>query len=103
MKKLILAAIALFVTTGSAYADGDNKVEKSAKVQREQAKAIALKEVPGTITDCDIEKRKTGLFWYIDIKPTDTKSVKKQVKLDANSGAVLSVTDDKDDDDDDKD
>lgn len=98
MKKLILAAIALFVTTSGAYADGDNKVEKSAKIQREQAKAIALKEVPGTITDCDIEKRKKALFWMIDITPTDTKLKKKQVKLDANTGAVLSVTDDDDDD-----
>jgi len=98
MKKLILAAIALLVTTSSAYADGDNKVEKSAKIPRDQAKAIALKEVPGTITDCDIEKRKTGLFWMIDITPTDTKLPKKQVKLDANTGAVLSVTDDDDDD-----
>ena len=98
MKKLILAALALFITTSAAYADGDNKVEKSAKIQREQAKAIALKEVPGTITDCDIEKRKKALFWMIDITPTDTKLKKKQVKLDANTGAVLSVTDDDDDD-----
>lgn len=98
MKKPILAVIALFLTTTIAYADGDNKVEKSAKIPREQAKAIALKEVPGTITDCDIEKRKKALFWMIDITPTDTKLKKKIVKLDANTGAVLSVTDDDDDD-----
>jgi uncharacterized membrane protein YkoI len=100
MKKLILAAAALLLTTSSAFADGDNKVEKQAKIPREEAKKIALKEVPGTITDCDIEKRKTGLFWYIDVKPTNTTGIKKEVKLDANTGAVLSVKEEPEDDDD---
>lgn len=98
MKKLLLTAAALLVATTSAYADGDNKVEKNAKVKREEAKSIALKEVPGTILDCDIEKRKTGLVWYIDIKPTDAKGIKKEVRIDANDGKVLGVKEDADDD-----
>lgn len=103
MKRLLVAATTLVLSTSIAYADGDNKVEKQAKVKRDEAKEIALKEVPGTIIDMDIEKRKSGLFWEVDIKPTDGKAAKKEVKIDANTGKVISVKDDTDDDDDDKD
>lgn len=98
MKKLLVVAISILLSQSAAYADGDNKVEKKAKINREEAKAIALKEVPGTIIDIDIEKRKSGLFWEVDIKPTDGKVAKKEVKIDANTGKVLSVEDDNDDD-----
>ncbi|HEY9784593.1 MAG TPA: PepSY domain-containing protein [Candidatus Obscuribacterales bacterium] len=103
MKKLLLTAAAfLLATTTSAYADGDNKVMKGAKIKREEAKAIALKEVPGDVIDQDIEKRKSGLFWYVTIKPSDGKNLKKLVKVDANSGKVVEVKVDDDDDDDKK-
>lgn len=100
MKKLLLTAAALLISANAAYADGDNKVGKSVKIQRAEAESIALKEVPGKVLDADIEKRKTGIFWYIDVKPADGKVAKKQVRIDANSGAVVAV---KEDDDDDKD
>ncbi|MBX3077275.1 PepSY domain-containing protein [Candidatus Obscuribacterales bacterium] len=98
MKKLLLAAAALLISVNAAYADGDNKVGKNVKIKRAEAEAIALKEVPGTVLDADIEKKKTGIFWYIDVKPADGKVAKKQVRLDANTGAVteVKVDDDKD-------
>lgn len=98
MKKLLLAAAALLISVNAAYADGDNKVGKNVKIKRAEAEAIALKEVPGTVLDADIEKKKTGIFWYIDVKPADGKVAKKQVRLDANTGAVteVKVEDDKD-------
>ncbi len=102
MNKLLLAAIAVLISTNAAYADGENKVGKSAKIKKPEAEAIALKKVPGTVLDCDIEKRKTGLYWDVSVKPADGKVAKKKVRLDANTGAVLSVEDDNDDDEDDK-
>ena len=103
MKRLLVLALALFFSINAAMADGDNKVGKSVKIQREQAEEIALKEVPGKVLDADIEKRKTGIFWYIDVKPSDGKVSKKQVRIDANSGAVIEIKVDDDDDDDDDD
>lgn len=98
MKKLLLTAAALLISVNAAYADGDNKVGKGVKIQRAEAEKIALKEVPGKVLDADIEKRKTGIFWYIDVKPSDGKVAKKQVRIDANSGAVIAVKEDDDDD-----
>jgi uncharacterized membrane protein YkoI len=99
MRKLLLTAAALLISVNAAYADGDNKVGKNVKIQRAAAEAIALKEVPGTVLDADIEKRKTGIFWDIDVKPSDGSVAKKKVRLDANTGAVISVKADDDKDD----
>ena len=71
MKRLFLTAAALLISVNAAYADGENKIGKTAKIKRPEAEAIALKKVPGTVLDADIEKRKSGLFWDIKIKPTD--------------------------------
>lgn len=103
MKKLFLTAAALLISVSAAYADGENKIGKTAKIKRPEAEAIALQKVPGTVLDADIEKRKTGLFWDIKIKPTGGKAGdKKKVRLDANTGAIVVVEDESDDDDDDK-
>lgn len=99
MKKLLLAATAFVLATSGAYADGDNKVGKSAKIKKEEAEAIALKEVPGKVLDSDIEKRKGSLYWYIDVKPSDSSATKKQVRIDAMSGKVIAVKVDNDKDD----
>lgn len=98
----ILSAFLLCVSicTGAALADGDKKLDKSVKVKRDDAKAIAIKEVPGTVIDCDLEKRKGSIFWCIDVKPQGTTSEKKEVRIDANSGKVLSVKVEKDEADD---
>jgi uncharacterized membrane protein YkoI len=96
MKKLLLTLSVLLITAHSAYADGDNKRMKSAKIDRDQAKSIALKEVPGTVVDADFERRKGVTMWIVDIKPTEGKS-KKEVRVDATTGAVISVKEDDDD------
>lgn len=103
MKKHLTAVLALLLSINVAYADGDNKAERTkAKVKRDEAIAIAQKEVPGTVLDADLEKRRKQLLWIIDIKPTDGSVPKKEVRIDANSGKVLSVRNDNDRDDNDK-
>ncbi len=101
MKRILTAATALILSTSTAFADGDNKLEKSVKVDRESAKTIALAEVPGTITDIDLEKKKDIVYWTVDVKPTDPKQKKKEIRIDANTANILSVKEDSDDDDDD--
>ncbi len=101
MKKLMIAIAALLVTSNAAFADGDKKLEGKVKVKREEAKSIALKNVPGTILDADLERRKGVTFWIIDVKPTaGAANITKEVRIDANSGSVISVKDDVEDTDD---
>lgn len=97
MRKVLLAVLALFMSVSCAYADGGDKREKEAKVTREEAKEIALRQLPGgTVVDVDLEKKKGKLFWQVEIKSQDAKT-KKEVKIDASSGEVLKVKEDTDD------
>jgi uncharacterized membrane protein YkoI len=94
MKKWFPALVAL-MTVLPVFADNDSgKREKLCKVTRQEAQAIATKKVPGLVTDCDIEKTRKGrLYWSIDITPTS--GAKQEVRVDGQTGEIISVeTDD---------
>lgn len=74
------------------------KYAKQAKITMEQAKEIALKRLPGTITDQELEKEKGKLLYSFDIKDPNGKTF--DVEIDARTGSVLKVEEDTEDDDD---
>ncbi|MEP7039431.1 MAG: PepSY domain-containing protein [Acidobacteriota bacterium] len=73
------------------------KLSKDAKITMEQARAIALKRVPGTITEEDLEKEKGRLQYAFDIKDANGKVF--DVEIDAKTGKVLKADADKEDED----
>lgn len=75
------------------------KYSKEAKITLEQAKAIALKRVPGEITDADLEKERGRLQYAFDIKSADGKVY--DVEVDAKTGKIIKAVLDTEDDDDD--
>lgn len=76
-----LYATAAFAFTGQQYS-------AQAKVTLEQARSIALKTFPGTITDQELEKERggTGLRYSFDIKNGATTH---ELGVDARTGALL--------------
>ena len=86
---VITAAMAAFGTVAVAHAFDGQKFEKEAKVSLEQARAIALKAVPGgTIADQELEHEKggSGLRYSFDIKVAQGE---REVGVDAMTGKVL--------------
>jgi uncharacterized membrane protein YkoI len=88
-----LTTIGVFVLafTGSittAFALKGQEHAKAANVTIVQARAIALKAVPGKITDEELEKESggSGLRYSFDIK---TDGAKQEVGVDAKTGKVL--------------
>jgi uncharacterized membrane protein YkoI len=80
---------AVLVGTGpAAFAYTGQEFAGDATVSLDQARAIALKAVPGKITDQELEKEKggSGLRYSFDIK---TSGATREVGVDAKSGAVL--------------
>jgi uncharacterized membrane protein YkoI len=71
-----------------AFAYTGQELAKDAQVTIDQARAIALKAVPGKITDQELEKERggSGLRYSFDIK-NGTKTY--EVGVDARSGALL--------------
>lgn len=76
------------------------KYARQAKITMEQARAIALKRVPGTITEEDLEKENGRLQYSFDIKDANGKVF--DVEIDAKTGKVLKAVEDKEDEDNDK-
>lgn len=92
---MTIAIATVIAVPGSAIAA--NAV--SGNIGKEKAKEIALKEVPGTITDIDLEREKGTVFYEIDITKKDSLE-EVDVYIAADSGKVLhTVNEDHDDDD----
>jgi uncharacterized membrane protein YkoI len=72
----------------SAFAYTGEKLAANAKITIDQARAIALKAHPGTITDEELEKEKggSGFRYSFDI---NSGKVVYEVGVDAETGKVL--------------
>ena len=72
----------------SAFAYTREKLAANAKITIDQARSIALKARPGTITDEELEKEKggSGSRYSFDIK---SSGIVHEVGVDAQTGKVL--------------
>jgi uncharacterized membrane protein YkoI len=91
MKRPFTAAVLCSMLAGAAVpalAYTGEELAGTAKVSFEQARATALKAVPGTITDQELEKEDggSGLRYSFVIK---SGAKKYEVGVDARTGAVL--------------
>ena len=86
----ISAAICTAIVGGSGVVSGytGEELAKNAKITLSEARVIALKAFPGTITDEELEKEKggSGLRYSFDIK---NAGVTHEVGVDAKSGKLL--------------
>ena len=83
---MLFASVA--ITATPAFAFTGQRFAPEAKITLEQARAIALKAFPGTITDQELEKEGggSGLRYSFDIK---TGAKTHEVGVDAQTGALL--------------
>ncbi|MBW4048062.1 MAG: peptidase M4 [Proteobacteria bacterium] len=92
LSKSFLAASAIALGLGAAvtaHAFDGQQYTKDAKVTLEQARAIALKAIPGaTITDQELEHETggSGLRYSFDVK---VGQAEHEIGVDAKTGAVL--------------
>ncbi|MBB3111313.1 putative membrane protein YkoI [Paenibacillus phyllosphaerae] len=91
-----IVAVALVGGAGGAIA-----AESAGYIGKEKAKAIALKQVPGTVEDVDFERERGKSFYEVEIRKANGAG-EADLDIDAVSGAVLRVDHDNgwDDDDD---
>lgn len=85
---LVMLVVALVGAATAALAFTGQEFAKEARVNLKQAEAIALKVVPGKITDEELEKERggSGLRYSFDIQ---LNGVTHEVGVDARTGAVL--------------
>jgi len=92
MKLKVVALLSLVVTVSgpatTAFAFKGQEYARQAKLTLPQARAVALKAVPGTVTDEELEKEPggSGLRYSFDIK---VDGVTHEVGVDAKTGKIL--------------
>jgi uncharacterized membrane protein YkoI len=98
----IVGIVLLGAMGAGAFADQtssvnqDNKLNKN-RISVDEAKAIALKEVKGTVESVELEKEHGRLVYDVDVNSDDGNKV--EIDVDAQSGKVVKVEDDWNDDD----
>ena len=91
MFSALALSVALFASSGGAFAYSGQEFSKDAKLSLEEARAIALQANPGKVTDEELEKFKGGLRYTFDIK---SGGKTKEVSVDGNNGKILGTTTD---------
>ncbi|WP_409250683.1 PepSY domain-containing protein [Bacillus sp. SCS-153A] len=82
----------------NAFAADQSKLVEKADIKEDEAKEIALAEVPGEVTETEVEEEDGKIIYEFEIK---TESGETEVEVDGMSGEVLEVeTEDEDEDED---
>ncbi|MCT2548643.1 PepSY domain-containing protein [Streptomyces atratus] len=115
-RKFVIAAVTAAVLVGGtaatavAFADDDShdretrssvKSGDTARTDVAQAVAAAVRAVPGTVTEAELDDEDGGLVWELDVYGSD--KVWHDVTVDAGNGKVLGKHTSDDDGDDDRD
>lgn len=61
-----------------------------AKISEDSARAVALKRVPGTVQDTELERERGRLMWEFKIQRTGRKGT-TEVEVNAMTGRVIAV------------
>jgi uncharacterized membrane protein YkoI len=108
MKQLVgmmaVAVCSILVLNGPAWSDqkdkGKNDESKEtvemaakAKVTIDQAIKTASEKVPGKVVEAELEKKHDTLVWEVEVVTAENKVM--EVHIDAESGAVIDVEDEK--------
>ncbi|MFF2889578.1 PepSY domain-containing protein [Paenibacillus sp. NPDC057967] len=93
-KGLIVAIVAFAVIGGTSAAFASGAVPY---IGKDKAAKAALKEVPGTVTELDLEHKNGKAYYEVEVQKKDSRE-DTDVYIDATSGKVLAVHDDRDDD-----
>ena len=95
---------AMLVLNGPAWSDQKGKGKKDesketvemaakAKVTIDQAIKTASEKVPGKVVEAELEKKHDTLVWEVEVVTAENKVM--EVHIDAESGAVIDVEDEK--------
>ena len=108
MKQLLViqavAIGAMLVLNGPVWSDEKGKGKKNeskeivkmvakAKVTIDQAIKTAMEKVPGKVVEAELEKKHNTLVWEVEVVTAENKVM--EVHIDAESGAVIEVQDEK--------
>ena len=101
---MVLALGTMLVLNGPAWSDQKGKGKKNesketvemaavAKVTIDQAIKTTTEKIPGKVVEAELEKKHDTLVWEVEVVTAENKVM--EVHIDADSGAVIDVEDEK--------
>lgn len=88
-------ALALSAAVPSlVHADKDQAPRHQPKLTLAAAQAIAIKRVPGTVTEAELEREKGVWVYEIEIQPADPAVPRQEVLVHADDGTIVSIGED---------
>ena len=86
-----IALVAALVTFGAStsIADDDKVSLENLAVSMEQATALALQQVPGTVVGAEVESEDDTLVWEVEVQTSSGETF--EIEIDAVSAEVLEV------------
>jgi len=77
------------------FLEGDTLADRLSKgaLPIDQAIKTALEKVPGKVVEVELEKKHDTLVWEVEVVTAENKVM--EVHIDADSGAVIDVEDEK--------
>ena len=104
MGMMVVAIGAMLALNGPAWGDQKGKGKKDesketvemaakAKVTIDEAIKTASEKVPGRVVEAELEKKHDTLVWEVEVVTAENKVM--EVHIDAESGAVIDVEDEK--------
>jgi uncharacterized membrane protein YkoI len=86
------------VDAGSSAPVATREAPARPKISLEAAQTAALRRVPGTVIDSELEREHGRWIYSIEIQPSDRQQPRKEVEIDGDTGSVLAVEDEGADD-----
>ncbi len=94
MKRNIGVLVVLLAAMGAAApAMAAPKQGKVTQITLADARARALKKVPGKVVEEETENENGRLIYSFDIRPTANPKTIKEVNIDAHDGTIVAVED----------
>jgi len=95
---LAVAPLGAVAMTAAPATAGPHHKKPVVKKTLDEAKAIALAEVPGTIKGTELEREHGRWIYSIEIRPTGDQDRRhiKEVNVDANDGTIVTIEDERD-------
>jgi len=86
------------VDAGSSGPVATREAPARPKISLEAAQTAALRRVPGTVIDSELEREHGRWIYSIEIQPSDRQQPRKEVEIDGDTGSVIAVEDEGADD-----
>jgi uncharacterized membrane protein YkoI len=92
MKPSTPAIVLLF--SAAACGGGSKAQPPTVPISLETARQTALAQIPGQVEEEELEEEDGKWVYEFDIRPPTVGAAKREISIDANTGAVVTIDDD---------